>query len=97
MRCLRLVFSIAFTFLVGCASERASSDQCREIFNRLVVLELRQMGFDDPALAARRQTALATRFQNELDACLGRPLPAGALACLQTANTSATLAQNCLE
>ena len=96
MRWLFVLHVFAFVMLSACEPQRASARQCRQIFDRLVVLELQELGFDDPALAERRQAELAARFQQELASCTGRPLKAGAMACVEAANNSEILSHDCL-
>jgi hypothetical protein len=84
------------TPLCGCDDERASAEQCQAIFNRVVELELQEMGFKDPALAAIRQAELATRHQIELEACVGRRLPPGAMSCVLSAEDTEVLSHDCL-
>ena len=80
----------------ACQSERATPEQCRIIFNRLMVLELAEMGFDDPALAQRRQVEFAYRYREEIVSCVGRKIPPGALKCVQTAQTAENVSHDCL-
>lgn len=86
----------SLALLTACNSERASSDQCRIIFDRLVALELAEMGFDDPVLAERRQTELSVRYREELAACVGRRLSAGAMMCVATAKNAEVISHDCL-
>lgn len=83
--------------LSACDGERASEEQCRSIFDRLVVLELEEMGFDDPALAERRQAELSARYRDDLAACVGRRLPAGAMTCVATAENAEVISHDCLQ
>jgi hypothetical protein len=93
----RPAHGLAASLLVAaCSSEAATRDQCRMIFDRMVLLELREMGFADPALAARRQTELAQRYGKELDACVGQPLAPGALRCVSDASTAEEISHRCL-
>ena len=78
------------------AGEPASAPQCQAIFERLVVLELREMGFDDPALAERMSDALSARFASEVAECVGKPLPPGAMACVAAATSAEQISHECL-
>lgn len=82
--------------LLGCDGERASEAQCRTIFDRLVELELEEMGFVDPLLSKRRQQELATRYQKQLAACVGRRIPSDALGCVEQAESSEGISHGCL-
>lgn len=82
--------------LSACAYKRASAEQCRAIFDRLVVLELKEMGFQDPALSERRQIELAARYREELATCVGRRIPPGAMTCVASAETAEVVNRDCL-
>ncbi len=97
MKWLSLSIIMILVALSACEPQRASVEQCRQIFDRMVELELRQMGFQDPALAKRRQADLAARFEQELDACVGRPIPESAMACVAKAKNIQSLLQDCLD
>ena len=97
MRWLLVLLASALVTLCACDSQRASAQQCRAIFDRLVAVELRELGFDDPVLTERRQAELARRFRQQLTSCVGRPLPTGSLACVAAANNSETLSHDCLQ
>ncbi len=89
-------WALAPLLMLACARERASAAQCRDIFDRMVVLELGELGFVDAVLAKRRQDELATRYGDELAACVGRPLPEGAMACVATATSAEDVSHRCL-
>jgi hypothetical protein len=94
MRWICLVGLLSLTS--ACGSERATPAQCAAIFDRLVELELQEMGYNDPVLAARRTQELAARHRDELGNCVGRPLPANALICMQSAESAEELSHVCL-
>ncbi len=88
-----------FGFAIGCAacrSSRATTQECTEIMDRIVDLELREMGYQDPVLAARKRDELHVLLAPELERCRGRRLPAGALACVRRAATSEDITHRCL-
>tara|TARA_Y100001968_G_C18938994_1_gene517787 strand:- start:243 stop:509 length:267 start_codon:yes stop_codon:yes gene_type:complete len=87
---------MAMMSLSACQSERATPEQCRMIFNRLVTLELAEMGFDDPELAQRRQVDFAYRYRKQIVACAGRKIPPGALKCVRSAKSSESVSHDCL-
>jgi hypothetical protein len=80
----------------SCTRERASEQQCHAIFDRIVEIELEEMGFRDAALAARRTTELRARYQNMIRGCVGRDISADALRCVATAKTTEELSHKCL-
>lgn len=93
---LFLTVAVGATPLSACEPRGASAAECRQILERLVTLELHKRGFDDPALAARRQAELTDRYRHELDTCVGRPLPDGAMGCVAAASTAEAVSQSCL-
>lgn len=80
----------------GCSGRRATAADCRSILDRIVELEIRERGFRDDALVARKREELATLFSAELRHCQGRTLPQGALACVREAKTSEAISHRCL-
>jgi hypothetical protein len=80
----------------GCERREASRADCEVIFERLITLELSEMGYRDPALTQRWIKRLRARYRAELDECVGRELPPGALQCLQEAKTAEVVSHDCL-
>lgn len=80
----------------GCGQRKADESDCRAIFDRIVEVELREMGFRDPALAERRQAELAERHRGLIAQCVGRSLPAGAMECVARADTTEEISHDCL-
>ena len=81
---------------LGCERVRASRAQCELIFERLITLELAEMGFQDPALTARWVKRLRARYRAELDECVGRAIPPEAMRCLKEAKTIEVMSHECL-
>lgn len=95
--------SCVFGLMVGCLGGLAACDQrkadeadCRAIFDRIVEVELREMGFRDPELAKRRQAELAERHRGLIAQCVGRSLPVGALECVSSADSTEEISHDCL-
>ncbi|HET8932033.1 MAG TPA: hypothetical protein VFN67_01275 [Polyangiales bacterium] len=80
----------------GCARERATEPQCHAIFDRIVQIELEEMGFRDAALAARRTAELRARYESAIRGCVGHDISANALTCVATAKTTEELSHKCL-
>lgn len=80
----------------SCTREGATAQQCHVIFDRIVEIELEEMGFRDVALAARHKTELRARYQSALRGCIGRDISARAMACVATAKTTEELSHKCL-
>lgn len=91
-----LLSSALFSSLFGCQERESTRAQCEEIFERLIVLELQEMGYHDPALARRWVTRLRSRYRAELSECVGRSLPDDAMTCIHTAKTAEVLSHECL-
>jgi hypothetical protein len=91
-----LVAVLAAALVIGCARRRATAEDCREILDRIVTVELMEMGFRDRELAARKRREIRRSFGPELARCQGRPLSAAGLACVRTARTTEELSHVCL-
>lgn len=75
----------------------ATQEECARLFGRLVDLELQEMGYRDPTLAARWRARLAARHAPLVESCVGRRLPPGALACAARARTAEEVSHGCLD
>ena len=95
MKWLSCLFTIIM-LLPACHSERATYDQCRAIFDHLVALELTEMGYHDPALTERRQLEFTYRYRKDIESCVGRKIPPGAIECALSAKTSEDVSHGCL-
>lgn len=81
---------------VGCGARPASEAQCAAIFDRIVELELRESGFHDAVLIARRQIELRHKLAGELKQCVGRRLPKHAMECVRRADSAEAISHRCL-
>jgi hypothetical protein len=81
---------------VSCRAGRPATEaDCTALLDRLVELELRERGLQDPALGARWRAEARAKFTPELGACVGRRLPAGALDCAVKVTTAEEMAHRC--
>ena len=78
------------------APATATEADCRVLLDAIVRIELQEQGYRDEVLQQRRQAQLARVFATQLAACVGRPLPPGALACASSATSSEQLSHMCL-
>lgn len=83
--------------LLGCERHRASAQDCKRIFARLVEVELHERGLHDPVLLSRRARELEHTLAPSLAACTGRPLPSTALDCIGEAPNAEALIHRCLK
>jgi hypothetical protein len=91
-----ILLAIVLTLLLaGCGGRRATAADCREIFDRLVEVELRERGFQDPALVELKRQELRNQLSSELKECQGKPLKPGALACVRTVKTAEKISHEC--
>jgi hypothetical protein len=81
----------------GCRRHAASTDDCNDVLNRLVDLELIESGYRDPALRARWQVDLARRFAPDLARCRNQEVRDDLHACLATARTPEEIVHRCLD
>ncbi len=91
-----VIIAVAVLVSSGCTDTRATQRDCASILDRIVEIEMRERGFRDPALAARRREELRRRFASDLDGCVGRPLSRGAMQCVREARTTEELSHECL-
>lgn len=82
--------------LAACTGKGASADDCRFILDRIVDLEIRERGFRDDVLVARKREELATLFAADLRHCQGRNLPKAALECVRAAKNSEEISHRCM-
>ena len=92
----RLLIVAMLTWLGGCEQSSASEAECQAIFDRIVEIEIGEMGFADPALTTHTQNALRSQFRDVIAQCVGRPLPPGAMTCIAKANSAEYLSHRCL-
>jgi hypothetical protein len=88
--CLVLVQS------VGCRSPRASPEDCARIFDRMVDVELKELGYRDPILAQLKRKQLKQRFAAEIGKCVGGKLSPHGLSCIESAQTTEQISHVCL-
>lgn len=94
---MRMLLGLLITLcLQSCTRERATEQQCHAIFDRIVEIELEEMGYRDVALAARRKAELRARHHNAVRGCVGRYISARAMSCVATAKTTEELSHKCL-
>ncbi len=95
------IFSLAalagLAALGGCHRHTASVADCRAILDRLVVLELEEQGFHDPALVPRWQQELAGRFSDDLRRCHAIRVGDDLEACLRGAHNPEEIAHHCVK
>lgn len=80
----------------ACQSQRSTRVQCEEIFERLVSLELKEMGFDDAELSRRWISRLRRKYRAELEECVGKQIPNDAMRCMHEAKSAEQLSHDCL-
>ena len=91
-----LVFILVFA-APGCRRHAASADDCNDVLNRLIDLELVESGYRDPVLRARWQVDLGRRFAPELARCRNQKVRDDLHACLSTARTAEEIVHRCLD
>lgn len=91
----RLAALSSLVTLAACSESRATTEDCRAIFERIVELELEEMGYRDPALAERKRAELGRVLGPELQRCEGRRIASTARACIREAKTAEALTHDC--
>lgn len=80
----------------GCRRERATLEQCQEILDRIIQLEMRESGFRDPVLLQRRREEFRRLLAPELKECEGKRMRSDALACVKGASNPEEISHRCL-
>ena len=97
LRLCFVVFTIIATSgLLSCRRERATSQDCDEMLERIVQLELEERGFHDPALIDRKRREMRNLLASELKECQGKRLKAGGLVCVRAARNTERISHECL-
>jgi hypothetical protein len=96
-RLLSLTAFVGLGAVGGCHRHTASAADCRAILDRLVVLELEEQGFHDPALVPRWQQELAGRFSDDLRRCNAIRVGDDLDACLRVAENPEQIAHRCVK
>jgi hypothetical protein len=86
----------AATGMVSCRRAHATSQDCEQILNRIVQLELEERGFHDPVLVDRKQREMREMLAAELKECKGKRMKTEALACVRTAKDTEQISHVCL-
>lgn len=98
----RILPVLVVTVAVACAvqacrsGERATQEQCAEILDRMVQLDMEALGFHDPALTELKQRDLRAKFSGALQECTQLTLNPGALECVRRATTTKEVVEGCL-
>lgn len=81
---------------VGCRKATMSAEACDAHLDRLIEIELRSRGFDDPELERRWKSELRRTLAPELSACATLPRDEHVLACTGAAADDGALWRDCL-
>ena len=92
----RMAIVLALSGLVACDRPRTTEADCQAILERIVALELRERGFSDPALVARKQAEMQRTLAGELHTCTGKRIRPKAMACVAEAASSEQISHRCL-
>jgi len=93
MRCL---IACLVVITSACSTQRATPEDCQLILGRIVELELAEIGFRDPVLAARKKEEVARRYEPELSGCVGKPFSTEDRRCVADARSAEALIHTCL-
>lgn len=89
--------TILLILLVACGGPRATREHCERILERIVDIELKERGYNDPMLQTMKRAAFKRKLDSELDRCVGRKLPGKAMECVDRATKIETLTHECLD
>lgn len=80
----------------GCRRHPASAEDCVAILDRIVELELHELGFRDPVLARRKSEQARRLLAADLGRCRGVRIRDRALECVRTARSVEEISHRCL-
>ena len=87
----------ALALLSGCHRHRASPQDCKAALDRLIDVELVELGYRDPILRTRWHRELERRFALDLERCRSGRVRDDLRLCLQGQHSSQAIVQQCLE
>lgn len=93
--CRVLGYGVLVMASTACRGTLATEADCGRIFDRIVELELRELGFIDPVLQERKRSELRRFMASDLALCPGRRLAPGASVCVAEAPTAEDLTHRC--
>jgi hypothetical protein len=80
----------------GC--HRATKQDCEQILDRIVELELSEQGIKDPELVqSRKQEIRKAKHDDLIRSCVGRRVSRSALDCIKRAKSSKQITDHCLQ
>jgi len=82
--------------LTSCQGEQATAEFCSVVLDRIVEVELTELGFRDLALAEMKRRDMRRLFAGDIQRCVGRRVAPGALACVRAAASTEEIAHQCL-
>ena len=92
---LALLAALTLVSLGGCR-EPATRADCERVFERILALELSELGYRDKALLARRRRELRRRFGDVIRRCVGRRKKRDLARCVARARSAEQLVHDCL-
>jgi hypothetical protein len=94
---LRRAFLLSLAALSGACGHPATQQECEEILDKVVELELKGQYVNDPAtLEQRKKTAREAKAKDLLPRCTGRKITTQAMACIRQARSYDEIDNRCL-
>jgi len=91
-----LRFFLVTLLVTGCSGQRATHEECAEILDRLVALDMVELGFRDVELTAIKQRELRAKFSAALNDCTHMKIKPGAMECVRRVRTPKEIVERCL-
>jgi hypothetical protein len=93
----RCVFLLSLAALAGACGHPATQQECEEILDKVVELELKGQYVNDPAtLEQRKKSAREAKAKDLLPRCTGRKITAEAMTCIRQARSYDEIDNRCL-
>jgi hypothetical protein len=87
----------ALCALLSVSCHRATEQECEQILDRIVELELRERGVTDPeAIKRRTEETKAKKREALIQSCVGKRISAANMQCIREAPTAADITDKCL-
>lgn len=70
------------------ATHPATREECIAVVDANITVQLRAMGFEDPALLERRKKELQAQLSKEIESCIGKKTSTRAIECAMAARSA---------
>ena len=88
---------MAVTALSSWSCHKATEQDCEQILDRIVELELKDRGITDPeTIKQRAQETKAKKREALIKSCVGKRISASNMTCIREAKSASEITEQCL-